>query len=639
MNIFKRSFLLVSVLFLSSVHVLFFQSCVHAQERLTTPTENILNTGLGALNFLCDMERFARTAQPNMSPSPNSVYDFIVVGAGTAGAAVASRLSEIKSVKVLLIEAGPEESLLMDIPLLASFLQPMDEINWKYETEPSDNYCIGLKQHKCRWPRGKVMGGSSVLNYMIATRGNPLDYDRWAKMGNPGWAYKDVLKYFKKLENVQIPDIRKDKKFRGTKGPVSLDYAPYHTPMLPAFLEGGQELGYPLVDYNGEKQIGFSKIQATMYRGYRMSSNRAYLTGRSMPNLHVTKMSMVHRILIDKETKRAVGVVFVKDKRRYKVYARKEVILCAGAIGSPQLLMLSGIGPAEHLTKLGIEVIKDSRVGDNLMDHIAHGGMTFAINLTVGITLMELMDISKSYTSDFLLEHKGVLTISGGCEGIAFVDVDDPKKRDGLPNMELLALASSSYGQKITMDNFGLNDELVNKYAQFLNVPSWGVFPMLLRPKSRGWIRLRSKDANVKPIIVPNYYNEPEDRRVMVKGIRLALQLSRTKAMQKYETTFYNRTITECEKYQFDSDDYWICNARAHTLTIYHYSGTCKMGPRSDPTAVVDPTLKVIGIKGLRVIDASIMPDIPSAHTNIPVYVIAEKGSDMIKEEWGYLKS
>ncbi|CAK9810599.1 Glucose dehydrogenase [FAD, quinone] [Anthophora quadrimaculata] len=374
----------------------------------TTPVDNLFGAGIGALNFLYQDQIYQANGQPNVTPEPGAKYDFIVIGAGTAGATMTARLSEIKDFSVLLIEAGAEETLYMGVPLLANFLQSSDEINWKYETEPSDKYCTGMKGKRCKWPRGKVMGGSSVLNYMIATRGNAWDYDRWAELGNEGWAFKDVLKYFKKFENIQIPELRNDKKYRGTRGPVSLDYAPFQTPLLKAFLEAGQELGYNLVDYNGK-------------------------------------------------------------------------------------------------------------------DQMAYGGLTFMISMPVSMAVFNMLDISQPYMKDFFLERKGPITVSGGCEGIAFLDIDNPNKKYGLPNMELISLASSIYSMEATLDNFGLNQD-----------------------------------------------------------------------------------------------------------------GTCKMGPVSDKTAVVDPTLKVIGIKGLRVSDASIMPEIPTGHTNIPTYMIAEKASDMIKQEWGY---
>ncbi|CAK9805397.1 Glucose dehydrogenase [FAD, quinone] [Anthophora plagiata] len=602
----------------------------------TTPVINLFGVGIGALNFLYQDQIYQANGQPNVTPEPGARYDFIVIGAGTAGATVAARLSEIKDFSVLLIEAGAEETLFMSIPLLANFLQSSDEINWKYETEPSDKYCTGMKGKRCKWPRGKVMGGSSVLNYMIATRGNAWDYDRWAELGNKGWAFKDVLKYFKKFENIQIPELRKEGKYRGTRGPVSLDYAPFQTPLLTAFLEAGQELGYNLVDYNGEDQMGFSQIQGTLHQGYRMSSNKAYLHNRRIRNLHVSKNSMVQKILINKNTKQAVGVEFVKYGRRITVYARKEVILSAGAIGSAQLLMLSGIGPAKHLRRMDIDVIKNARVGDNLMDHIAYGGLTFMINMPVSITVFNMLDISQPYMRDFFLERKGPVTVSGGCEGIAFLDIDNPNKKYGLPNMELISLANSIYSMEATLDNFGLNQEFREKFKWLQGSYSWGVFPMILRPKSRGWLRLKSKDPSVKPEIIPNYMSHPDDVRVLVKGIRAAIKVSETKAMRNLGVKLLNKTVSQCEKYPFDSDEYWECNLRSVTLTIYHYSGTCKMGPVSDKTAVVDPTLKVIGIKGLRVSDASIMPEIPTGHTNIPTYMIAEKASDMIKQEWGY---
>ncbi|XP_076222082.1 glucose dehydrogenase [FAD, quinone] isoform X2 [Nomia melanderi] len=602
----------------------------------STITENILAASMGALNFLRDNQQFLRNAQPDVSPSQNAQYDFIVVGAGTAGATIASRLTEVKDAKVLLIEAGPDETLFMDVPLLSNFLQEVDQINWKYETEPSSKYCMGMKGRRCKWPRGKVMGGSSVLNYMIATRGNPADYDDWAKRGNRGWAYKDVLKYFKKLENMRIPQLRNNTKYHSTKGPVTISHAPFRSPVLAAFLQGGEELGFPLVDYNGEKQIGFSQIQSTTNEGYRMSSNKAYLMGKWRENLHVTKMSMAQKILIDKKSKRAIGVQFVKNNRRFTVYSKKEVILCAGTIGSAQLLMLSGIGPAEHLKELGIQVIKDLRVGDNVMDHIVYGGLTFMNNQPVSTAIFDIADIRHPYVKDYLMNRKGPFTITGGCEGIAFIDVDDLRNRDGLPNMELISLSGSVYSIGALFDNFGFDQEIRDKFSSLQGRYAHTIFPMLLKPKSRGWIRLRSTDVNVKPRIVANYLDHPEDIRILIKGIRVAMEVSNTKAMRNLGVTFHNKTVSECEKYPFDSDEYWLCNIRMQTLTIYHYSGSCKMGPRSDRTAVVDPTLKVIGINGLRVADASIMPDIPLGHTNIPVHMIAEKLSDMVKQQWKY---
>jgi len=303
---------------------------------------------------------------PDMVPQQGAMYDFVVIGAGTAGATIAARLSEIHQVKVLLIEAGSKENFLMDIPLIVHMLQLSNDINWKYQTKSSNKYCLGMEGNRCNWLRGKVMDSSSMLNYMIATSAE--DYDRWAKMGNEGWAYKDVLKYFKKLETIDIPELQSDNIYHGTKGPLHISYPLFRTPLAKAFLDAGKELGYPLLDYNGKNIIGFSYLQTTMVNGTRMSSNRAYLhPARNRRNLHVTRESMVKKVLINRHTNRAIGVEFIKHRQITRVFASKEIILCAGAIGSSQLLMLSGIRLVKHLSELGINVIRDLPVDENLM--------------------------------------------------------------------------------------------------------------------------------------------------------------------------------------------------------------------------------------------------------------------------------
>ncbi|XP_029680537.1 glucose dehydrogenase [FAD, quinone]-like [Formica exsecta] len=600
---------------------------------------NLLGMGIGVLNFLEQGQHYLNQEIPETTPESGDVYDFVVVGAGTAGATVAARLSEIPQVKILLIEAGSNENILMDIPLAVHFLQLSNDLNWKYQTKPSNRYCLGMNNNRCNWPRGKVMGGSSVLNYMIATRGGAEDYDRWAEMGNEGWAYKDVLKYFKKLETIDIPELQSDTTYHGTKGPLHISYPLFHTPLAEAFVEAGKELKYPLVDYNGKNMIGFSYVQSTIMNGTRMSSNRAYLYPiHDRKNLHVTRQSIVRKVLINRRTNRAIGVEFTKYGRIISVLASKEVILCTGAIGSPQLLMLSGIGPAEHLTKLGIDVIRNAPVGENLMDHVAFGGLTWTVNASVDIKMQDIINPTHPYVGDFLMRRSGPITIPGACEALAFINTKHPEKRSGLPDIELLFTGGGFKGDLLLPTVMGLNTQMHQIWHKYIYKHGWTVMPMLLKPKSRGRIRLLANDVNVKPEIVPNYFDDVEDVKTMIAGIKAAMKISQTKAMQTFDSQLCNDTLPGCENYSYDSFAYWECAIRLIPCTIYHYSGTCKMGPREDPTAVVDPKLKVIDIQGLRVADASIMPDIISAHTNIPVYMIAEKVADMIKEEWGYLK-
>ncbi|XP_071561836.1 uncharacterized GMC-type oxidoreductase Mb1310-like [Temnothorax nylanderi] len=599
---------------------------------------NVLRLGKGILDFWKESRRYIAEQVPDTTPEFGDTFDFIVIGAGTAGATIAARLSEISQIKVLLIEDGPHESLYMDVPLIAGMLQSTN-INRKHQTKPSDKYCLGMEGNSCVFPTGKVVGGSSVLNYMIATRGGAEDYDRWAEMGNEGWAYQDVLKYFKKLETMEIPELKSDNDYHGTNGPVHIAYPSFHTPVAEAFLEAGKELGYPLVDYNGKNEIGFSYVQSTIMNGTRMSSNRAYLnTARDRKNLRVTLESKVTKVLIDPSTNRAIGVEFVKYNQTIRVFANKEVILSAGTIGSSQLLMLSGIGPAKHLTELGIDVVQDAPVGENLMDHLTFFGLAWTINASISLIIPEMVNPVNPYITDFLINRTGPFTIPGGCEALGFVNTKRPEKYDDLPDIELLFAGGTVKEDYIIPKMFNFNKYVRQEWVKYADTYGWGTAIILLKPKSRGRITLLANDINVKPEIVPNFLDDPDDMKTMIAGIRTALSIGRTKTMQAFDSQLLNITYTECNNYEYDSDAYWACAIRIISSTLYHYSGTCKMGPRGDPTAVVDPKLKVIGIQGLRVADASIMPEIVSAHTNIPIFMIAEKAADIIKEEWGYLK-
>ena len=557
--------------------------------------QHLTSLSSGTMRFLTQGRKYMEMELDDTIPRQNAEYDFIVVGAGTAGSTLASRLSEMENCTVLLIEAGRSENLLMDIPLLVNMLQFSNEINWHYKTKVSNKYCLGMTDHRCNYPRGKVMGGSSVLNYMIATRGDPRDYDNWAKLGNEGWSYDELLPYFKKLENMQISALRNDTEMHNTKGPMNINYPPYHTPLAEAFLEAGLEMGYPLIDYNGRQRVGFSYIQATMKNGERMSTNRAYLhTIKYKDNIFLTRHSLAEKILIDPRTKRAIGVQFNKDGESIRVRARKEVLICTGAIGSPQLLMLSGIGPKNHLEDVGVPVVKDAPVGENLMDHIAYGGLVFLVDKPVSILPNEMANPARPYLREYFNNRYGPLTVPGCAEALGFIDVDRPRETESMPNVELLFIGASVVSGGGFYRNVGISTSFWDKlYSRIHGRNSWTIFPMLMRPKSRGVIRLQNKLPISKPIIIPNYLNDPEDVRVMVKGIRAAIKVSKTRAMQRFKSKLYEKPIMGCEEFEYDSDLYWECAARTFTFTIYHQSGTCKMGPEHDPTAVVNPRLQV----------------------------------------------
>ncbi|XP_050528297.1 glucose dehydrogenase [FAD, quinone]-like [Daktulosphaira vitifoliae] len=563
----------------------------------------------------------------------NIEYDFIIVGAGSAGSVVASRLTEVLKWKVLLIEAGQEEHFIMDIPLAANMLQ-FTEANWKYKTMPSNEYCLGHVNKQCNFPRGKVMGGSSVLNYMIYTRGHKKDYDTWFDAGNIGWSSDEVFKYFLKSENANM--TLRDTKFHKEGGLLTVSDIPYKSNAATAFVQAGKELGYPIRDINGENQIGFNYLQVTMSNGLRYSTNKAFLYPASRrSNLHVTKKSQATRILFDKTGHKAIGVEYYRGDIKYKAFARKEVIISGGAINSPHLLMLSGIGPKNHLTSKGIKVIQDSPVGQNLMDHVALGGLTFIMNDTNSIKTERLLSDPMALYN-FMRNRVGPITIPGGTEAIAFIDLSQPENPKGYPDLELLFINGAVSSDVTLKQSFGITDKIYNKvYKNTENENTYMVFPMIVRPKSKGFIELKDRNPFRYPAIIPNYFSDENDLDIIVKGVRLCQKLSNTKSLQSINAKLWDTPMPGCEAHKFDSDEYWKCAARQLTFTVYHLAGTCKMGPLGDPTAVVDPRLRVQGIEGLRVIDASIMPEIPTAHTNAPTIMIAEKGSDMIKEDWG----
>lgn len=559
-------------------------------------------------------------------------YDFIIVGAGSAGCALANRLSENPNWNILLIEAGGNENLLMDVPMFVHYLQGYD-VNWKYKTERSENYCLAMENNQCHWPRGKVMGGSSVLNYMIYTRGHPTDYDKWEKMGNKGWNFKNVSHYFRKLENNIAENLTPN--YHGKNGPVTVSNVDFKSKASRAFIKAGIEQGFPFSDYNGPKPIGFSFLQATIANATRQSTNVAYLYPISQrKNLHVKKLSMVTKLLID-EKKKVYGVQFISNGKVYSIRATKEVILSAGAINTPQILMLSGIGPKNHLNQLGIKTVAHLAVGYNLMDHTAPGALTFRSN-TSSINLHEVLRL-QTFT-DYVASRTGPITSAGGIEALAFFNTENLKDYSGIPDMELMFAGASVNIDPVFKRNFALKDQVYDDILSAISAEekSFMIMPMLLRPKSQGRIKLRSRNPFDKPAIHANYFsdNENYDIRTSTKAIRFVKELENTNSFKRIGAKLVKIPLKNCDRFKYNSDEYWECFMRHFSFTIYHYCGTAKMGPSSDPKAVVDATLKVHGIKRLRVVDASVIPVMVSGHTNAPTIMIAEKAADMIKNEW-----
>ncbi|XP_014609013.1 PREDICTED: glucose dehydrogenase [FAD, quinone] [Polistes canadensis] len=561
-------------------------------------------------------------------------YDFIVVGGGSAGAVVANRLSEINNWNVLLLEAGGQETDISDVPLLAGYLQ-LTQLDWQYKTEAEGTYCLAMENERCNWPRGKVIGGSSVLNYMLYLRGNKKDYDIWEQQGNPGWNSKEVLYYFKKSEDNQNPYLTRTP-YHSTGGYLTVQEAPWHTPLAAAFVQAGQEMGYENRDINGEHQTGFMIAQGTIRRGSRCSSAKAFLRPvRLRKNLHVALNSHVTKILIDPNSKRTYGVEFVRDGKVFRIRTKKEVIVSGGTINSAQLLMLSGLGPRKHLVEHGIPVIQDLKVGYNLQDHVGLGGLAFTVNKEISMVEKRLHNVQA--VMKYALLGDGPLTVLGGVEGLAFINTKYVNATEDFPDIELHFVSGSinSDGGRQLRKIDGIKKNFYNEVFSPINEKDvWSVLPMLLRPKSRGIIKLRSNNPFDQPMIYANYFKEPEDMATLVEGVKIAVALSKTRSFKRFGSEFYMKSFPNCKHIPQYTDLHWECMIRHYTHTVYHPVGTCKMGPYWDPDAVVDYQLRVYGVSGLRVIDASIMPNIVSGNTNAPVIMIAEKGSDMIKQNW-----
>ncbi|XP_063368950.1 glucose dehydrogenase [FAD, quinone] [Cydia amplana] len=563
-------------------------------------------------------------------------YDFVIVGGGSAGAVMANRLSEIEGWNVLLLEAGGHETDISDVPLLSLYLHK-SKLDWKYRTQPQDTACQAMVDKRCCWTKGKVLGGSSVLNTMLYIRGNRRDFDQWESFGNPGWRYEDVLPYFKKSEDQRNPYLARDTKYHGTGGYLTVQDAPYNTPLGAAFLQAGEEMGYDIVDVNGAQQVGYAWYQFTMRRGTRCSTAKAFLRPvRLRQNLHIALFSHATKVLIDKDNKRAFGVEFIRDGQKQVAYAKREVILSAGAIGSPQLLMLSGVGPAKNLQEVGVEVIKDSPgVGENLQDHIAIGGLVFKVDYPISLVMNRLVNINAALR--YAVTEDGPLTSSVGLEVVAFINTKYANGTDDWPDIEFMLTSAStpSDGGTQVKKAHGLTDEFYNEvFGEINNKDVFGIFPMMLRPKSRGYIKLKTRNPLDYPLMYHNYLTHPDDVGVLREGVKAAVAVAETKAMKRFGARFHDKPLPNCKHLPLYTDEYWDCLIRQYTMTIYHLSGTAKMGPSSDPMAVVDPELRVHGIKGLRVIDASIMPTITNGNINAPTIMIAEKGADLIKASW-----
>ncbi|XP_030036084.2 glucose dehydrogenase [FAD, quinone]-like [Manduca sexta] len=565
-------------------------------------------------------------------------YDYIVIGAGSAGSVVASRLTEDNNVTVLLLETGKPEMLVTDIPALAPYFQST-EYSWQYYMEHEPGVCLGMKNERCFWPRGKAVGGTSVINYMIYTRGRPQEWDRIAAAGNYGWSYNDVLKYYKKSERASLGGYEKSP-HRNENGEVPIEFVPVRTKLVKAFLEAGELLGHPTVDYNAPETLGFGYLQSTLSKGHRQSAAKTFLHNKKYRrNLHILPESTATKILIDPGTKTAYGVEYVRNKVIYTAKARREVILSAGPIASPQLLMLSGVGPKDHLNSLGIPVIQDLPVGQTLYDHICFPGLIFELNRT-GLTFHEHEVLNIPTIVQWLKNGDNSLSSPGGVEGIGYIKTPVSSDPEPVPDIELISIGGSIVsdggreGSKAIRKGMRIKDSVFDEAFGNLDrsgKDTWSAIPMLLHPKSVGRLELRDNNPFSHPKLYGNYLTHAIDTATFVAAIRHVQELTATPPFQKYGAKLHQAKYPACPNADFNSDEYWECAIRTLTATLHHQIATCRMGPVGDPQAVVDPELRVHGIKQLRVVDTSVIPSTTSAHTHAPGMMIGEKAADMIK--------
>lgn len=547
-------------------------------------------------------------------------YDYIIVGAGSAGCVLANRLSADNQTRVLLLEAGGPEEAAALVPYFTTLLQ-YTRMDWNYRSLPQKNASYSLPGRVNSLPRGKTLGGTSSINYMVYSRGNKYDYNTWAdKYGATNWSYEYVKDAFNQIEKSYLGN---ESAYHGYSGEVPVSFPDDNTTASELFLAAGAELGYGNGDYNGENQTCFSRVQRNAKDGERWSSSRSFITDavRCRENLYIKLFAHVTKVIFKNNT--AIGVEYRHNNETKNATATKEVILSAGAIGSAQLLMLSGIGPKDDLACFDIPVIADLPVGKNMYDHVLVFGIVGVENGSTPSSDTLLSNMIK-----YAFSRTGPLSYPAGVDSVAFVNTS--KSNNSNPDLQFFLV--TKYPKPVEIPACPKNLTEGQRCTRFgytvLRRPFlFTLAPILLRPESRGYVKLNSSDPFDPPIIDPQLLSDTADFNTMVEGVKLALRVMNTTAMKKGNVTLFHSTKA-CENLTHWEDEYIECLIRQNSHSGWHQCCTAPMGNHSE--AVLDPQLRVYNVTRLRVVDASSMPYLPSGNTHVPVMMMAHKAAEMI---------